>query len=412
MTPKVAIGIKPRERLRRLASVFASELQLHIVTTLYSRPMSAKLYFDEYGGASRSQVNKMFARLYGDRWLRHVYNEGPGGARHGATEHFYRSTELAFFDVDSWALVPYSMRVACSWSFFKQVAKRLGQTLEATSRESSRTHDLSCVDLSLDQAGWEHLIEAVNAQFVSIFEEQEDAQLRTSDSGEELIPVDVLLMAFESPTQVRPQTDRALVEIDKDPLIPFPERLAPVLADDVCLQIVTELNRRDMSVTQFHRELGGASPSGIRSRFERLERVGWLQKIDEKTGGRRRGTSEHFYRATTPAMRGDGVWQDPPDSLRATPSWTTFERFCEKALAAMRAGSFDARLDRYVALSFLSLDRQGWANVVAGIESLAAFFPEEQERAKARMKKSGEKPLVATVALAAFETPAELARDS
>ncbi len=412
MTPKVTIGINPRERLRRLASVFANELQIRIVAALYKRPMSAKLFFEEHGGSSQSRVNKMFARLHGDGWLRYVYSEGPGGARHGATERFYRSTELAFFDAESWALVPYSMRVACSWSFFKLVAKRLRQTLEATGRVSHPIRDLSCVDLSLDQAGWEHLIEAVNARFVGIFEEQEDAQLRVSGSAEELIEGDVLLMAFESPAGERPQTDRSLVEIEKDPLIPFSERLAPVLADDVCLQIVTELNRREMSVTQFHREFGGASPSGIRSRFKRLERAGWLKKVNEETGGQRRGTSERFYRATTPAMRGDDAWRDPPDSLRGTPRWTTFDRFCEKALEAMRAGTFDARLDRYVALSFLSLDRQGWANVVAGIESLAAFILEEQERAKARMEKSGEEPLMATVGLAAFERPAELAKES
>jgi hypothetical protein len=262
----------------------------------------------------------------------------------------------------------------------------------------------------LDQAGWEHVIDAVNTQFAHIFEEQEDSQLRASDSGEELISADVLLIAFESPIG-RGQIDSRLAEIDVEPLIPFAERLAPVLADDVCLQIVIELNRRAMSVTQFHRELGGASPSGIRSRFKRLERAGWVRKVDEKTGGLRRGASEHFYRASRPAMIGDGAWQTPPDSLRGTPSWRTFKRFCEKVLEAMRSGTFDARADRSVTLSFLNLDQQGWANVIAGIESLAAFVLKEQARAKARLEESGEKPTAATVGLAAFETPAELAKE-
>jgi hypothetical protein len=410
MTPKLTIGIKSRERLRRLADVFAVELRLRIVTALYKRPLSAKQFFEEYGGGTLSRVTQNFKRLANTGWLRLVRTEGPGGARHGAVEHFYRSTELAFFDDESWALVPYSMRVACSWSLFKQIAKRLRQALEETSQKPSLKRDLSCVDLLLDQAGWEHVIEAVNAQFARIFEEQEDSQLRAPDSGEELISADVLLIAFESPMG-RGQVDSHLAEIDKEPLIPFPERLAPVLGDDVCLQIVFELNRSAMSVTQFHREFGGASLSGIRSRFNRLKRAGWLKKVDEQTGGRRHGASEHFYRATTPAMTGDGAWQSPPDSLRGTRSWRTFERFCEKVLEAMRSGTFDARTDRSVTLSFLNLDRRSWENVIAGIESLAAFILEEQARAKVRLEKSGEKPIAATVGLAAFETPPELAKE-
>ena len=73
----------------------------------------------------------------------------------------------------------------------------------------------------------------------------------------------------------------------------------------------------------------------------------------------------------------------------------------------MGAGTFDARTDRYVALSFLSLDQQGWANVVAGLEALSVFLMEEQVRAKERNIKSGEKPIRMTVALGAFESPGD-----
>ena len=410
MTPKLTIGIKARERLRLLAAVFSIELRLRIVTALYKRPMSAKQFFEEYGGGTPSRVTQNFQRLADTDWLRLVDTKGPGGARRGAVEHFYRSTKLAFFDDETWALVPYSMRVACSWSLFGLIAKRLRKTLEVTSEKPCLKRDLSCVELSLDQAGWDHVIEAVSAQFVRIFEEQEDSQLRAVDSGEQLVSVNVLLIAFESPTG-RGQIDSSLVEIDKEPLIPFPERLAPVLADDVCLQIVLELNHRPMSVTQFHREFGGASLSGIRSRFKRLERTRWLKKVDERTGGRRRGATEHFYRATRPAMASDAAWQEAPDSLRGTQSWRTFKYFCEKVLEAMRAGTFDARTERSVTLSFLDLDQRSWANVITGIESLAAFLLKEQGRAKERMRKSGEKPIAATVGLAAFETPAELAKE-
>jgi hypothetical protein len=400
---KLAIGIKSRAHLRRLSVVFAVELRLKVVAELYMREMSPKQFFEEFGGGSISRVTQNFERLAETGWLRYVRREGPGGKRRGGVEHFYRSTELAFFDAQTWALVPYSMRVASSWSLFNQIALRMRQTLEASSLDTRRKRDLSHTRLSVDQVGWERVIEAFDAQFLSIFEEQKDARLRVLGSGEKLIRADVLLIAFESPMQRR-QIGPCLVESEKEPLIPFPERLAPVLADDVCLQIVSELNRREMSVTQFHREFGGVI-GGIRRRFKKLETSGWLKKVNEETGGRRRGATEYFYRATRPAIIDGNAWADLPDALRETRGWKTFECFSERVKEAMRAGTFDARVDRYVTLSFLSFDQQGWTNVIAGIEALSAFLLEEQELAKDRLANSGEQPVLMTVAMGAFEAP-------
>jgi len=301
------------------------------------------------------------------------------------------------------------MRVASSWSLFNQIALKLRQTLEGASLDIRLKRDLSYTRLLLDQVGWERVIEAVDAQFLCIFEEQKDARLRVLGSSEKLIRAEVLMIAFESPLQGE-QIGPCLVESGRDPLIPFPERLAPVLADDLCLQIVSELNRREMSVTQFHREVGGTTISGIRSRFKRLETSGWLKKVKEETGGRRRGATEHFYRATRPAIISGDAWADVPDSLAETEDWKAFACFSEQVKESMRAGTFDARADRYVSLSFLSLDQQGWTNVVAGIEALSVFFLEEQGRAKDRMAKSASRTVLMTVGLGAFEAPRDLVK--
>lgn len=406
-----AIGINPRERLRRLADVFVVDLRMQIVTSLYKRPMSAKQFSEEFGGGSLSRAKQNFDRLAESGWLRFERKEGPGGARRGGVEHFYRSTELAFLDAKSWSLLPYSIRVTTSWCLFSRIAKRFRQVLARSLEEEGRKHDLEWVGLLLDQVGYERVVEALNAFFMRLFEEQENSRLRISGSGAELIRADVLLVAFESPLESAQVDPIRLAEIDKEPLIQFTERLAPVIADDLCLRIVTELNRREMSVTQFHRELGGASKGGIRSRFKRLERAGWLKKVNEQTGGRRRGAKEHYYQATRPWMAGGGPWDDPPEPLRSNREWKKFSAFAKRVTKAMEAGTFDSRLDRSVTLSFLDLDETGWANVTAGIESLGTLVLEEQECAKARMGKSGEEPLAATVAWAAFETSAELAKE-
>lgn len=407
MAAKIAVGVRSRRtHLRRLSVVFAIEIRLKIVTELYMREMSPKQFHEEFGGGSLSRVTKNFERLEEHGWLRYIRSEGPGGKRRGGTEHFYRATELAFFDAETWALVPYSIRVASTWSIFKMIAPRLREAMEASSLEAQRNRNLTCTPLLLDQIGWERVIEAIDARFVSQFEEQEDARRRASRSGEELIREDVFLIGFESPAQVDGRTVPSLVESHKEPLIPFAERLSPVLADEVCLQIIAELNLRDMSVTQFHREFGGdASVGAIRRRFKRLEKNGWLKKVHEETGGKRRGATEHFYRATGPAIVDNCSWVDVPDSLKKTSSWKTFEHFSGKVIEAMKAGTFDARTDRYLTWSLLSLDQQGQEKVLVGIDALVAFIAGEQEHAKDRMAKSREKPMVMTVALSALEAP-------
>ena len=285
--------------------------------------------------------------------------------------------------------------------------------MELADKQSGSRDDFDCTELVLDRDGWDRVIEAANSLFVAIFEEQEDSQIRASNVGEKLIPMDVLLIIFESPLDGSTRMASSLAEIGKEPLIPFLERLAPVLADDICLQIVSELNRRSMSVTQFHREFGGASSGGIRSRFMRLERAGWIKRVGSETGGKRRGSTEHFYAATKPAMVDDEAWCEPPESLRETNGWKTFNRFCERTLESMRSGAFDARLDRIVTLSFLELDRHGVANVTSQIESFANLLSEEQARASRRKRgpDEDEDRVGVTVGLGAFETPAELAME-
>lgn len=408
---RVWIGIRTRAAyLRRLSVVFAVELRLRIVTELYMQEMSPTQFFKKFGGGSVSRVTRNFERLAEHGWLRYIRSES-GGDRRGGVEHFYRATELAVFDYETWRLLPYSIRVAFSWRTFKQLAERVREAMETGTFDARPDRHLTWTPLLLDQRGWERMIAAVDALFLSLFEEQADARLRIYHSGEKPILATVALLAFESPTRGGERIGPSLVESGKDPLIPFPERLSKVFADEVCLRIVAETNLRPMSAPLFHAEFGGDSVEGIRRRFKMLQRIGWLRKIDEKTGGRRRGAKEHFYRATGPAIFDNGTWADVPDSIKAAHSWTTFEQLSEKVKEAMGAGTFDAREDRYLTWSLLHLDLEGWEKVIAAIEDLFAFILKERAEAEARIANSGEKPITMTVAMAAFETPKDSARE-
>jgi len=393
--------------LRRLAVVFADELRLKIVTELYMQEMSAKQFFEEFGGGSISRVDRHFKRLAEHGWLKLVRSES-GGQRRGSTEHFYRATELAVFDRETWSQVPYSIRVAFSWRTFTQLAERVREALRAGTLDARPDSHLSWVPLPLDRLGWERVIARVDGLFETLSEEQAEAKLRIFSSEEEPILATVALAAFESPTRPQGEGDDrigpSLVTTPESP-VPFPLRLSKVFSDELCLKIVTELNLREMSAPQFHDEFGDGSVADVRRRFKLLAELGWLKKVNQKTGGRRRGAIEHFYRATGPAIFDNCTWSDVPDPIKATYSWRTFEQLSEQVREAIEAGTFEARTDNHLSWSLLLLDRLGWKRVAMAMDALFAFILNERDRAEDRIAESGEEPITMTVALAAFESP-------
>jgi hypothetical protein len=261
----------------------------------------------------------------------------------------------------------------------------------------------------LDETGWHQTIEAVSAQFTRLYEEQEDARRRVQQTGEELVRADVLLAAFQSPSDGGQVTaNDLLVECSREPLGPFAERLAPILADEVRRGIVSKLNATELSVVQFHREFSGLNKAGISRRFKGLEEGSWVTKGRTLTGGSRRGATEQFYRATKPAIQGYDPLADPSPSPRRTPDWQAFEYLWESVRGAMLAGTFDLRDNRFLSWSMLRFDREGWLNALAGIESLPEFVAQEEERARKRIAESGETPIKLTLAFAGFEAPSDL----
>lgn len=410
MAARLAVGIDPLERLHRLAVIFAVELRLMIMAELYIREMSAQQFCVECGGGTVSRISQNFTRLKKEGLLRYVRSEGPGGTRHGGVEHFYRATEPPYFDAETWALLPYSVRCAASLNLFRQIAPRLRLALEEGARTGSDLkHELSAATVVLDETGWQRVIKAFSVQFTHLYEEQEDARRRALNSGERLFRADVLLAVFPSLSgHAQPTPTDRLLTCSREPLGPFAERLAPILRDDVQRAIVSELNVEEHSVTKFHREIGGTSKSGVDRRFRNLTGGGWIARSQSLTGGRRRAATEHFYRATKPAVQTYDPCAHPSIPLRKARGWEAFEYLCETAKEAMLTGAFDSKNDRFLSWSMLRLDQQGWANVLTGIEALAVSIAKEEQKAKTRLAKSGETPTTLTLALAGLESSSEL----
>jgi hypothetical protein len=399
--------------LRRMSVVFAVELRLKIVCELYMREMSPTRFYEEFGGGSISRVTRNFERLAEAGWLEFIRKEGPGGKRRGGVEHFYRASELACFDAETWALLPYSIRVAFSWNSFKQIAARLRTAIEAGWVEPRSMGQLTSESVGLDRIGWANVVEAVRSHFDFIFEEQKASALRIARSGGDPIRASVVQIAFEPSGQDACADVPHLVEDREEPVVPLPVRLSKVFADELCLRIVSEANACDISATEFHARFGGDSAAAIRRRFTKLAKLSLLTEVDARTGGRRRGATEKFYRAVGPAIFAarSGPWVDVPKSVDDSVTWHRFEGLSAQIKEAMRQGTFDAREDSCLAWSLLELDQQGWDAVTEDLDALRRYARGERKRAAERMKESGERPVEMIVALAAFKSPKESERE-
>jgi DNA-binding transcriptional ArsR family regulator len=187
--------------------------------------------------------------------------------------------------------------------------------------------------------------------------------------------------------------------------LPLMTRLAKVFAEPLRIRIVAALNVREMSPKEFHREFGGGSLSRVSRHFDLLAEYGWIYQTKTETGGPRRGATEHFYRATGPAVFDEEIWPDLPPSMKEMVSARIFEEFAERVRAAMESRTIDAREDRHFSWAPMLLDQQGWDSAIAKVDALFYWFFEEQEEANLRMAESGEEPIPMTIALAAFESP-------
>ncbi|HWC49810.1 MAG TPA: hypothetical protein VG448_13090 [Solirubrobacterales bacterium] len=406
--PRVRVNPEAPQQLARLAVVFTDPIRLKIVTELFRREMSPSQFHELYGGGTLSRIDRHFKKLAHHGWLRLV-REARGGHRRGGVEHFYRAPELAVIEEGMWARLPLAVRAEYSWRTFEQFAERVEQAMKAGTFDARGERHLTWTPLVLDERGRSQILVAAMQLFRSLLEEQADARIRIAESGEEPMESTAGIAAFDSPRLDRNRSGLLLPPATGDEEAQsthFTVRIARVLASPLSMKIVSELNLREMSASSFYDEFGGAARlSDVNRCFRKLTEDGWLTKVREETGGRRRGATEHFYRATGPAIFDTKNWAEVPEAIRGTFSWRVFEQLAEQVREAMAAGTFDARPDRHHTWTSLVLDQVGWKQVIRSVDDLFHQLLQEQMAAKARLAESGEEPLIATVYLAAFESP-------
>lgn len=393
--------------LARLAAVYSDPIRAKIVAELYMREMSPTQFFEAFGGGSASKVRWHFKELTGHGWLRKVRTESRRTA--GRPQHLYRATEPPVIDDETWANLPLSIRAWFSWRTLSQIWERSQESMTAGTFDARPDRHLTVTTLSLDQRGWQEQIQAMNECFTSLDQEQVDAKIRLQASGEDPVIAIVALAGFESPSGRSPDLDpggeRSAVDARRrwKSDIPFFTRLAKVFADPLMLTIVAELNGAAMSATQLAVKIGGASVYGFDRRCKLLAELGWLEHVGAKTGGRRRGATEHFYRAVGPIVYDTDLWRGVSDSEKGRLSRETLQQAFEKATEALRTSTFDARPERHLTWRPLCLDELGWTQVIALLDGYFESLFVAQDSARRRLQASKETPIASTFFLAGFQ---------
>jgi DNA-binding transcriptional ArsR family regulator len=164
--------------------------------------------------------------------------------------------------------------------------------------------------------------------------------------------------------------------------------------------------QKDLSPSAFIREYGGEI-SNISRHFRQLAKWGYLEVVERKSGGSRRGGVEHVYRTArrshldTPASEGLSAL------LRESITDTILTDYLKQVSEAIEAGTFDADVERHLSWMALDLDAQAFGELAHRLDEVLEWLPELQAQAGERLAGSGEKPIRTTTGLSSFRSPAE-----
>jgi DNA-binding transcriptional ArsR family regulator len=122
-------------------------------------------------------------------------------------------------------------------------------------------------------------------------------------------------------------------------------KMAKALANPWRNRILSELHLRPMSPSEFADETGG--DLGNISRYFRQLRVwGYLEVVEERRGGSRRGAVERVYRAIQRVHFDTAAWEKIPLHLREECSGAIIEAYILRVVQAIEAGTFPGKRSR------------------------------------------------------------------
>ena len=166
-------------------------------------------------------------------------------------------------------------------------------------------------------------------------------------------------------------------------------------------RILTILNERTASPNEIAEMIDERLPN-VSYHVRALLDLGCIELVDT---AQRRGAIEHYYRALTRPFFTDRDWKRLPRSGRQSISDSALQIIWEDVSDAIKAGTFEARTDRHLSHSPMTLDSEGWHELAKLLEDVLAQAEEIESRSAGRLKRSGEEGIPTRLVAMQFESP-------
>lgn len=118
--------------------------------------------------------------------------------RRGAVEHYYQATIAPWFDKDSWAQLPASVRSGTNSTSLSIIIDEAVTAMKDGAFDSRADNHLSRATLMLDDEGWEELAGLMDGLLERALQLKAESANRAVEANteDELIPCTVVLMHF------------------------------------------------------------------------------------------------------------------------------------------------------------------------------------------------------------------------
>ena len=184
---------------------------------------------------------------------------------------------------------------------------------------------------------------------------------------------------------------------------PADQRLSMALRHPVRAEAWSILNTRVASPAEIARELG-LDVSNVAYHVRQLLEHECIELVETRSV---RGATEHFYRGNAQKYLDTDFWEALSQNVRNAISLSGLRVIFGAIRDAVRAGTFDRRKDRHLAVVTYELDGRGWEEIgelyTAALDRTMEIATESADRL-AEGKPRG-KCLRATFVQLAFESP-------
>lgn len=186
------------------------------------------------------------------------------------------------------------------------------------------------------------------------------------------------------------------------------QRLLKAFAHPTRQRILVILDRGPSSPVRITRELEDVSLNLVSHHMKVLKNLGCIELVDT---AKRRGATEHIYRATKLHKFSAEEWEAVEEGERPAITANLLRFISEDTSRAFSEGKMDELADNHISRSLLELDEEGWSEVVEVLRRALDDIVEANVKSAERVQRSGEELKSSRVMIMQFPIGRRAPRD-